>query len=78
MSLCADCVDEWRAWLRWLPEQGPVGGWRNYPPANGSERRLARDLECRDRRVTERIDLVKRQMSKIARDCAEPHGAEAA
>ena len=73
MSLCIDCFQEWRAWLRWLSEQGPVGGWRNYPPANGSERRIQRDLDCRDRRRDERVDLVKRQMAQIARDCSTQH-----
>ena len=71
--MCPECRALYDGWLRWLTDQGPVTGWRNYPPANGGERRIKRDLDCRDRRINDRIALVKTQLALVVRVCLTNH-----
>lgn len=71
--MCPECSELYHSWLRWLTEQGPITGWRHYPPANGNEHRVARDAESRRTRQHERIDLVREQTTRIARTCREHH-----
>lgn len=42
--MCTECLALYRGWLRYLTDQGPVTGWVNYPPANGSDRLGQLDL----------------------------------
>lgn len=71
--MCPECRALYDGWLRWLTDQGPVTGWRNYPPANGNERRIERDIGYRNQRINERMDLVKSQLALVVRSCLAKH-----
>lgn len=71
--MCTECLALYRGWLRYLTDQGPVTGWVNYPPANGSDRRIARDRQCYQARIDDRVALVREQLSRVARTCTQRH-----
>lgn len=65
--MCPECRALYDGWLRWLTDQGPVTGWRNYPS------RIERDIESRNQRINERMDLVKSQLALVVRSCLAKH-----